>query len=95
MVPIEPIMRRVKAPNQRMESIAKNLKDASDKSHYATEDTPMFELMSHLGLSKPDPDGSSFFKKDKLVPEPLLRAYMEAAFRLKYLLATKQRFSDY
>jgi len=39
----------------------------------------MFELLSLLGLSKPDVDGTAVFKKQNLLPEATLRFYIEAA----------------
>lgn len=44
----------------------------------------MYELLYDLGLTKPDLDGTSVFKKERLVPESLLLSYIQAAYRLQY-----------
>lgn len=55
----------------------------------------MFGQLQQLGLSKPDVEGTSVFKKEKLVPERLLKTYIEAAFRLQYLLESGEEFHNY
>lgn len=85
-------MKVAAAPNQRMETIAGNLeKELTGR----TEEENMFELLSILGLSKPDQDGTAVFKKEKLIPESTLRFYVLSALRLNYFSSTREKFKDY
>ena len=61
IVPEEPIMKRAAAPNQRMETIAGNLN--KELRAGASDEENMYELLSLMGLSKPDMDGTALFKK--------------------------------
>ena len=92
IVPEEIIMKKAAAPNQRLETIAANL-DMELKGK--TEEEKLFELLEQLGLSKPDLDGTAFYKKSSLVPESTLRFYIKAAIRLKYFLSTGESFTHY
>ena len=59
VVPVESIMRGRAAPNERLETIGYNL-TAELRGKDDTE--RMYEVMQHLGMCKPDKDGSAVFK---------------------------------
>ena len=73
IVPEEAIMKKTGAPNMRLDTIVGNL---GKELAGTTDEDKMYELLQKLGLSKPDEDGSSYFKKQNLVPEKTLRHYI-------------------
>ena len=85
-------MKQSSAPNQRLESINQALEqDLKGRN----DEEIMFELLSLLGLSKPDVDGTAVFKKQNLLPEATLRFYIEAAQRLHYFVQSQEQFVNY
>ena len=53
----------------------------------------MFELLDELGLSYLDTDGTAVNKKDKLVPESLLRSYVKAVLRYEEFIKAELDFT--
>lgn len=78
VVPIESIMREQRAPNKRLEPTNSKL---SQDLRGRDNEAQLFELLEILGMSMLDSDGTAVNKKERLVPETLLRSHINSALR--------------